>query len=62
MARIVLDPVADGRGSEAPTLVTGSLTTEGGEINPFVGWAEPCVLCESSISTDLDTTRSGLEP
>jgi hypothetical protein len=62
MARFVLDLVADGRGSQAPTPVAGSLTTEGGEVNPFVGWAELLVLLESSISTTLESTRSGREP
>jgi len=62
MARIVLGLVADGRGSEAPTLVTGSLTTESGTVNPFVGWAELLVLLEASVSVTHETTRPESTP
>lgn len=62
MTRIVLDLVADGRGDGAATPVAGSLTTETGAVNPFVGWAELLVLLEKSISPSPEQTRPDTAP
>lgn len=62
MARIVLDLVAARGRDDDPTPVTGSLTTESGMVNPFVGWAELLVLLEKSISDPAEKQRPETAP
>lgn len=57
MARIVLDLTAESGRSDVPTPVAGSLTTESGQVNHFVGWTELLVLLEKSISDPAENQR-----